>query len=90
MALSSKLRQIVDTRLSFVALEVGKAIGQAQIVNLRQRVAQGLNPTVYCGGYNCRHSLIPVNESIVREQGLTLATASDYSAAATGAASGRR
>ena len=42
MALSSKLKQIVDTRLSFVALEVGKAIGQAQIVNLRQRVAKGL------------------------------------------------
>ena len=42
MALSSKLKQIVDTRLSFVTLEVGKAIGQAQIVNLRQRVAKGL------------------------------------------------
>jgi len=42
MALSSKLKQIVDTRLSVVALEVGQAIGQAQIVNLRQRVAQGL------------------------------------------------
>ena len=42
MALSSKLKQIVDSRLSVVALEVGQAIGQAQIVNLRQRVAQGL------------------------------------------------
>jgi len=31
-----------------------------------------------------------VNESIVREQGLTLATPSDYIAAYTGAASGWR
>jgi len=42
VALSSKLKQIVDSRLSLVALEVGQAIGQAQIVNIRQRVAQGL------------------------------------------------
>jgi len=72
----------------YCAALAGLVVEESALANTPN--AQGLNPTVYCGGYNCRHSLIPVNESIVREQGLTLATASDYSAAATGAASGRR
>jgi len=38
----------------------------------------GLPPHVHLGGYNCRHSLVPVSPRMVREMGLTLATSSDY------------
>lgn len=42
----------------------------------------GLDPSRHGGGYNCRHSLIPVTTRIMANNGLSFAQPSDYAAAA--------
>ncbi len=37
-----------------------------------------LPPHVYLGGYNCRHTLLPVSNRMVQQMGLTMATSQDY------------
>ena len=46
---------------------------------------QGLDPTIFGGGYNCTHNLLPVTPNMVRELGLQMATHEDYARARGGA-----
>lgn len=64
---------------------VGKAFSGEQIAALRN--GQGLTVRSYGGGYNCRHSLIPVSAAYLSVIGLDPATSSDVSRANTKARS---
>jgi len=46
----------------------------------------GLDASVFCGGYNCIDSLIPVTSDMMRENGWPEATLEDYERAKQGAA----
>jgi len=72
----------------YCAALAGKVVSEQMLANTPN--GQGLPPLVYCGGWNCRHSLVPVNERIATVQGLKRATLQDYLAAKQGARAGRR
>lgn len=75
------------TRKPFCEACVDHAFTKAQISRLNN--GQGLSVATHCGGYNCRHELVPVPATYVERQGIPLATAKTI-AAANKAASGRR
>lgn len=63
----------------YCAALTGKVVTEQQLANAPN--GQQLPPLVYCGGWSCRHSLIPVNSRIMRTDNLKLATLADYAEA---------
>lgn len=60
----------------------GKAVQETLLANTPN--GHGLPPLVYCGGWNCRHTLIPTNLRIIQQDGVQIATIADYNAARAG------
>ncbi len=38
----------------------------------------GLDPSIFCGGWNCRHNLLPLNTKLAKQLVVTEATSLDY------------
>lgn len=69
----------------YCAALVGKAVEHTKLAATPN--GHGLPPTTYCGGYNCRHNLLPISKRYASLSGIEIAQSTDYAAARAG---GRR
>ena len=63
---------LIKTSRDFCKELNGKAIRQKDVGQLRN--GQGLPVATFGGGYNCRHSLIPITDTIRRERNIPIAS----------------
>lgn len=65
-----------DILRPFCAQLVGKAVTLELLRTANN--GQNLNPAVYLGGWNCRHTLVPTTLREIRQRGIEIATESAY------------
>lgn len=66
----------------YCAALVGKAVQENLLANTPN--GTGLPPLIYCGGWNCRHTLIPTNLRIIAADSIPIASLADYAKARAG------